>query len=292
MTIPKIGELVRLNLSQIIQHCETVDPEELGNLTNWEYSNQRFGLGWPFFKTPTRVLQDDEHQRYWVDEHQVLDLRFRATSQWYERHRAPFLFYLEDKGLTPLGLEPAEVDAEVIELTQPKPALTFAPGGSRYKNHPIGNAQNSIVRTVLGNLGQESFTAHDWFAAKEAFDNECVYCGSPRQLVMDHAVPISRVALGEHRLGNLVPACKSCNAAKADKRYDEFLLALPDRDDAANRISAIEKHMVTHRYEPLVDVLDPATVERIRNVLNDVRQQVVEAANQAVNTINAERGSL
>jgi 5-methylcytosine-specific restriction endonuclease McrA len=43
----------------------------------------------------------------------------------------------------------------------------------------------------------------------------CHYCGkevSPRELTMDHVVPLVRG--GRSTKGNLVPACKECNNAK------------------------------------------------------------------------------
>jgi len=43
----------------------------------------------------------------------------------------------------------------------------------------------------------------------------CHYCGrrfAPRELSMDHVVPLSRG--GRSTKGNLVPACKGCNTAK------------------------------------------------------------------------------
>ena len=43
----------------------------------------------------------------------------------------------------------------------------------------------------------------------------CHYCGAevpPRQLTMDHVVPLARG--GRTEKGNVVPACKDCNSAK------------------------------------------------------------------------------
>jgi len=43
----------------------------------------------------------------------------------------------------------------------------------------------------------------------------CHYCGrttTPRELTMDHIVPVSRG--GKSTKGNVVPACKECNNAK------------------------------------------------------------------------------
>jgi 5-methylcytosine-specific restriction enzyme A len=53
-----------------------------------------------------------------------------------------------------------------------------------------------------------------WWKRKCA-KGTCHYCGekfSPRDLTMDHLVPIIRG--GKSTKGNLVPACKKCNAEK------------------------------------------------------------------------------
>ncbi|MGH7833986.1 MAG: HNH endonuclease [Candidatus Binatia bacterium] len=55
----------------------------------------------------------------------------------------------------------------------------------------------------------------------------CHYCGSkvaPRELTMDHIVPIARG--GKSTKGNVVPACKECNNRKKYDllmEWDEYL---------------------------------------------------------------------
>lgn len=44
------------------------------------------------------------------------------------------------------------------------------------------------------------------------FDHTCAYCGAGGDLQVEHVVPISKG--GEHHLGNIVPACQSCNFSK------------------------------------------------------------------------------
>lgn len=44
------------------------------------------------------------------------------------------------------------------------------------------------------------------------FDHTCAYCGASGDLQIEHVVPISKA--GEHHLGNIVPACQSCNFSK------------------------------------------------------------------------------
>lgn len=56
--------------------------------------------------------------------------------------------------------------------------------------------------------------ASQWWKRRIA-NGICHYCGRqvpPRQLTMDHLVPLVRG--GRSNKGNLVPACKECNASK------------------------------------------------------------------------------
>ncbi|SFM40716.1 HNH endonuclease [Thermodesulforhabdus norvegica] len=60
----------------------------------------------------------------------------------------------------------------------------------------------------------------------------CHYCGRsfpPSELTMDHIVPIIRG--GRSTRGNIVPACKECNAKKKyllPLEWDEYLKKLKD----------------------------------------------------------------
>lgn len=119
-------------------------------------------------------------------------------------------------------------------------------GVARYKLMAIGNAQNGLVRNLLGRLGEHSFTQADWERVRdEIFGKRCAYCGAADELEMEHAVPINMEKLGEHHLGNLVPACKRCNRDKGNKDYAEFLADQPERK------KAIDDHMARSRYRPL-----------------------------------------
>jgi 5-methylcytosine-specific restriction endonuclease McrA len=48
----------------------------------------------------------------------------------------------------------------------------------------------------------------------EEFGGKCAYCGAAGEMQMDHFVPLAKG--GTHALGNLVPACPSCNYSKSD----------------------------------------------------------------------------
>lgn len=91
---------------------------------------------------------------------------------------------------------------------------------------------------------------------------------------MDHAVPINKQALGEHRIGNLVPSCHDCNAKKGAQNFHEFLSHDPDR------IAAIEAHMKKHDYVPLGEN------EEVRQIVELAHQDVRQLADRYVTIIN------
>jgi 5-methylcytosine-specific restriction endonuclease McrA len=55
--------------------------------------------------------------------------------------------------------------------------------------------------------------------------NVCQYCGTPRDLTLDHVLPKARG--GTSTWTNLVTACKRCNAKKGDSLPDEAGMKLP-----------------------------------------------------------------
>lgn len=63
-------------------------------------------------------------------------------------------------------------------------------------------------------------TAVAWHSIKDAFRNRCVYCGKVATLEQDHVIPLSKG--GKHAIHNIVPACRECNASKADRAAPPF----------------------------------------------------------------------
>ncbi len=54
--------------------------------------------------------------------------------------------------------------------------------------------------------------------------HKCQYCGSTKELTIDHIIPRSRG--GEDTWENLVVACMPCNSRKSDKLLEETNLTL------------------------------------------------------------------
>lgn len=74
------------------------------------------------------------------------------------------------------------------------------------------------------------------------FDNSCAYCGTAKQLTIDHIVPVSKG--GKNMVGNIVPACKSCNSSKGAKDYEEWFKLQEFFD--ASRLNKIKEVMTIH----------------------------------------------
>jgi hypothetical protein len=145
----------------------------------------------------------------------------------------------------------------------------------RYRGNAIGNAQNLMVRNILSRLGDEQFSAADWDRVVADFGQACAYCGASGEVVMDHVIPINRQALGEHRLGNLVPSCRACNSRKSEQDFRAFLKGDPDR------IAAIEAHMARHGYRPI------GAHAQLRRIVDLAHQEVRDLADRYVAIANA-----
>ena len=91
---------------------------------------------------------------------------------------------------------------------------------------------------------------------------------------MDHVVPINKQALGEHRIGNLVPACCYCNEKKAGQNFRDFL----SHDQP--RTLVIEAHMAKHGYVPIGEN------EKLRQIIELAHQDLRHLADRYVAIIN------
>jgi len=60
-----------------------------------------------------------------------------------------------------------------------------------------------------------SLTVEQWDTIKKIFRNRCAYCGKrTKRLEKEHVIPV--VNGGSLTLHNIIPACRKCNATKAD----------------------------------------------------------------------------
>lgn len=82
-------------------------------------------------------------------------------------------------------------------------------------NNPHKKRETKHRRRVrLAAVGGPGVSDRDWCRLLRRYGSRCAYCGSSGSLTMDHIVPIARG--GWHSIGNVLPACKSCNSSKCD----------------------------------------------------------------------------
>ncbi len=82
------------------------------------------------------------------------------------------------------------------------------------------NVQRRRARQVGATV--EPITLQDWQAICAEFGQRCAYCFRAGSLTQDHVEPL--VGGGRHSVGNIVPACRSCNASKHATPLLQFLL--------------------------------------------------------------------
>ena len=77
-------------------------------------------------------------------------------------------------------------------------------------------------KRLLGNskLCETGLPMDEWSAVLDFFNHECAYCGSEEGLEQEHIIPVNDG--GEYKIGNIVPACRSCNASKGSKSMDSW----------------------------------------------------------------------
>lgn len=79
---------------------------------------------------------------------------------------------------------------------------------------------NHKRRALLRTNGNFSVTCRD---LERLCSKNCFYCGALGTIEIDHVIPISRG--GANSIGNLVPACPSCNRSKSNRTIMEWRLA-------------------------------------------------------------------
>lgn len=82
------------------------------------------------------------------------------------------------------------------------------------------------------------------------FGHRCAYCGAEGDLQVEHVIPISKG--GEHHLGNIVPACSTCNYSKRSAAAEQWYKAQSFFDEA--RWQRIQR--VLAKGQPIAHQLD------------------------------------
>ncbi len=131
-----------------------------------------------------------------------------------------------------------------------------------------------------------------WDAILQEFQGRCVYCGQGptkenRGIVPDHVVPATD--FGELVIGNTVPACQTCNDARGNDDWREFLSRrFPSQ--AEDRIAMIEYHLSQNPYNAVTPdrILTAEELESYNTILADW-ERVLATASRLYSTVKARR---
>lgn len=86
------------------------------------------------------------------------------------------------------------------------------------KRNPTLKSQHRAHRRARKANG--SISARDWTRLINRYGGRCFYCGSHEPMTIDHIIPLARG--GRHTIGNVLPACKSCNCSKQERLIIEW----------------------------------------------------------------------
>lgn len=97
-------------------------------------------------------------------------------------------------------------------LTEP-----FEPRRPRKITNPVPleerQARSAFKHRYRHLSGDLTYDEWQWILSKHG--QKCSYCGTDKNLTMDHVFPLSKG--GCHTASNVVPACRSCNSSKQDR---------------------------------------------------------------------------
>lgn len=133
---------------------------------------------------------------------------YAADAERYHRKRA--------EGWRPRPEDPAKKRARTARYHAANPD----------KARAYVNARRARLANAEG-----QHTDREWYRLVRRYRG-CAYCGSTAPLTRDHVVPLSRG--GSDFIGNIVPACLSCNCSKKDRLLMEWRLTRASTDEPSS----------------------------------------------------------
>ena len=95
---------------------------------------------------------------------------------------------------------------------------------------------------------RRKLTKDERIAVYEKMNGHCAYCGCEleyKDMQVDHVVPINGcLKQGEDTLGNMLPACRSCNHYKSKSTLEGFRKMVENMPDVLMRDSVTYKNAV------------------------------------------------
>lgn len=125
---------------------------------------------------------------------------------------------------------------------------------------------NLAIRIILQQIGKaygyeifDKKRESQWEKVLQYFGKRCCYCGQTDKLQVDHIIGMNKDELGFDCVGNIAPACESCNNKKRKGKmnytgfaWKDYLKAVCGNNEQiySERANKIEKYMKAHNYPP------------------------------------------
>lgn len=116
--------------------------------------------------------------------------------------------------------DPVRASINAANFRKNNPEVMRARAARFQKNNPEVFRLNSIKRRAIKREAALFYVSKKDLS--EIRTKPCIYCGSNKDVHVDHVVPLIRG--GSHSIGNLAPACKKCNLQKGKKLVSEWKL--------------------------------------------------------------------
>lgn len=91
-----------------------------------------------------------------------------------------------------------------------------------WQKRNLRQGQQTAARRLARKLGNDCriITERDWRRLVARYNGLCAYCRVRPWEHQDHVIPLARG--GRHAIGNVLPACASCNQSKTDQLVVEW----------------------------------------------------------------------
>lgn len=191
--------------ARCLQCCREVDkaryPARRENrliyLSNWRANNQDYIKQYriDYYSINSVLLREKSMAWYWVN----ID-KAKATRKLY-------------------AIENKEYLAQIAQEWQRNNPEKVAARNKKYKTaHPEKVRESEAKRRALMYENGVYFIRHK--ELQKLYSDKCFYCPEKENIEADHVIAIKRG--GVHGIGNLLPACRSCNGSKGEKTIMEW----------------------------------------------------------------------
>lgn len=133
----------------------------------------------------------------------------------------------------------------------------------------FSSLENQVKRGMNKIFTEFNLSKKEWETIKSKFHNKCAYCGKKNtKLVKEHVY--SATAGGDYSIGNIIPACSSCNARKKNQQWDKWLKKeYPLK--YSSKAKKIRDHMRFHKFKftPQQNRMTKSQFKEYNNIVGD-----------------------